>query len=142
MIIKVRIPCHIASLYYTNDEEKERKSIMSFAINVTDSEFQRKVLDSTIPVVADFWAPWCGPCKVVTPILEKMSVDYAEKVLFIKINADENPNLLDKYGIQGIPTLLFFQNGKLFDRLVGAHPAATILEKVEALLENTRLKIK
>ena len=76
-------------------------------VHVTDSAFEQTVLNSAIPVIVDFWAPWCGPCKMVAPILDKLAKEYAGKVLVAKVNTDDNPEWAQKYGVQGIPTMLF-----------------------------------
>lgn len=107
---------------------------MSQPIHVSDAEFDSKVLQSTVPVIVDFWAPWCGPCKMIAPILEKLAVEYGDKVVIAKVNTDENPEWAMKYSIQGIPTLLFIGNGQVKDRVVGAVPAQVIRGKVESLL--------
>jgi thioredoxin 1 len=103
-------------------------------IHVSDAEFESKVLQSIIPVVVDFWAPWCGPCKMIAPILEKLAQEYQGNVLIAKVNTDENPEWAMKYGVQGIPTLLFIGNGQIKDRIVGAVPAQVIKAKVDILL--------
>jgi thioredoxin 1 len=91
-------------------------------IHVTDEAFERAILQSDLPVVVDFWAPWCGPCKMVAPILEKFAQEYAGKVLVAKVNTDENPQWAGKFGIQGIPTMLFFFGGKMVHQQIGAVP--------------------
>lgn len=107
---------------------------MSKPITVSDAEFDQTVLKSTLPVIVDFWAPWCGPCKMVAPILEDIARQYEGKILVAKVNTDENQTWMMRYGIQGIPTLLFISNGKLVDSQVGAAPAKILNQKVEALL--------
>lgn len=81
-------------------------------IHVTDAAFEKTVLNSTIPVIVDFWAPWCGPCKMIAPTLEKIAKENAGKVIVAKVNTDENPEWAMKYGVQGIPTMLFVSGGK------------------------------
>lgn len=107
---------------------------MSAPIHVTDAEFEEKVLKSNKPVVVDFWAPWCGPCRMVAPILEEMAKTYADKIIIAKVNTDENPEWAIKYGVQGIPTMLFVKDGELFDRMVGAAPKPFIQQRVDAML--------
>ena len=108
---------------------------MSEPIHVTDAEFEQTVLKSTTPVIVDFWAPWCGPCKMVAPILEKLSQEYDGKVLVAKVNTDDNPEWAMKYGVQGIPTMLFVSGGKIVHRQVGALPERMLREAVTQFLE-------
>lgn len=107
---------------------------MSEPIHVSDAEFQEKVLDSSTPVVVDFWAPWCGPCRMVAPILDELAKEYADKITIAKINTDENPEWAMKFGVQGIPTMLFVKDGELFDRMVGAAPKPFIKQRLDAML--------
>ena len=107
---------------------------MTHPIHVTDAEFEGKVLQSTIPVVVDFWAPWCGPCKMIAPVLEKLAAEYDGKITIAKVNTDENPEWAMKYGVQGIPTLLFIKGGHVKDTIVGVAPAPTIKAKMDGLL--------
>jgi thioredoxin 1 len=104
-------------------------------INVTDAAFEKTVLESPIPVIVDFWAPWCGPCKMVAPILDKLAKEYEGKVLIAKVNTDDNPEWMMKYGIQGIPTMLFVSGGKVINRQVGALPERMLRDTVTAFLE-------
>ena len=108
---------------------------MTHPIHVTDAEFEGKVLQSTIPVVVDFWAPWCGPCKMIAPVLEKLAAEYDGKITIAKVNTDENPEWAMKYGVQGIPTLLFVKGGDVKDRIVGVVPAPVIKSKIDGLLK-------
>jgi thioredoxin 1 len=91
-------------------------------IHVTDAAFEKTVLSSNVPVIVDFWAPWCGPCKMIAPTLEKIAKENAGKMIVAKVNTDENPEWAMKYGVQGIPTMLFVANGKIIHRQVGALP--------------------
>jgi thioredoxin 1 len=104
-------------------------------INVTDAAFEKTVLQSPIPVIVDFWAPWCGPCRMVAPILEKLAKEYEGKLLVAKVNTDENPEWMMKYGIQGIPTMLFIAGGKVVYRQVGALPERMLRDTVSQFLE-------
>lgn len=109
-------------------------------IHVTDAAFEKTILQSKIPAIVDFWAPWCGPCKMVAPTLEKLAKEYADKILIAKVNTDENPEWAKKYGIQGIPTMLFIVDGKIIHRQVGALPEAMLREVVNQFLEVTGKK--
>ena len=108
---------------------------MSKPIHVSDAEFQEKVLNSSTPVIVDFWAPWCGPCRMVAPILEELAKEYEGKLVVVKVNTDENPQWAMKYGVQGIPTMLFVKGGELVDRMVGAAPKPFIQVRVDKLLD-------
>ncbi len=104
-------------------------------LHVTDDAFEQTVLKSTTPVIVDFWAPWCGPCKMVAPILDKLAVEYAGKVIIAKVNTDENSEWAQKYGVQGIPTMLFIADGKIVHRQVGMLPERMLKEAVAQFLE-------
>ena len=108
---------------------------MSEPIHVSDNEFQEKVLDSSTPVIVDFWAPWCGPCRMVAPVLDELAKEYNEKVIIAKVNTDENPQWAMRYGVQGIPTMLFVRNGEIVDRIVGAHPKPSIQQRLDNMLK-------
>ncbi len=111
---------------------------MKNLINVTDAEFQEKVLESDLPVVVDFWAPWCGPCRMIAPVLEEVAKENEGKVMIAKVNTDENPDRAMHYGVQGIPTLLVFSGGELIREHVGAVPEPHLRELVDAVLEITK----
>jgi thioredoxin 1 len=111
------------------------EDIMSTAVSVTDSDFTKEVMESTIPVVVDFWATWCGPCQAMGPVIDAVAGEYAGKVKVLKMNVDENPGTPMKYGVRGIPTLILFNKGEVVDRLIGAQPKASVenlLKKVVA----------
>ncbi len=95
---------------------------MGKPVAVTDAEFEQKVLRSDKPVVVDFWAPWCGPCRAIAPILDKLAGDYEGRLTIAKVNTDEQQRWASQFGIQGIPTLIIFKNGKEVERLVGSRP--------------------
>ncbi|MBQ4507721.1 MAG: thioredoxin [Paludibacteraceae bacterium] len=103
------------------------------AIQVTDANF-RSLLAEGKPMLVDFWAPWCGPCKMMSPIVDEIAAEYEGKALVGKLNVDENPETCEQFGIMSIPTMLFFRNGELADRHVGACRKAELQQKVEALL--------
>lgn len=107
-------------------------------IHVTDAAFEKTVLQSTIPVIVDFWAPWCGPCKMVAPILDKIAKEYAGKIIVTKVNTDENPEYAMKYNVQGIPTMLFIANGKVVHKQVGALPEQNIKMVIDQFLETVQ----
>jgi len=104
-------------------------------IHVTDSAFEKTVLKNTLPVIVDFWAPWCGPCKMVAPILEKLAKENAGKLVVAKVNTDENPEWAGKYGVQGIPTMLFVSGGKVVHRQVGALPERMLRDVITQFME-------
>lgn len=104
-------------------------------IHVTDAAFQKTVLESKLPVIVDFWAPWCAPCRMVAPILDKLAKEYAGKLIVAKVNTDENAQYAQQYGVQGIPTMLFVANGKILHQQVGAMPERMLREAVEQFLE-------
>lgn len=101
-------------------------------IEITDQNFQQEVLQSNIPVLIDFWAVWCGPCRMVAPIVEEIANEYDGKVKVGKLDLDNNPQTAMDYGIRSIPTLLFFKDGKLVDQIVGAVPKRNIVQKLDA----------
>lgn len=103
-------------------------------LEVNDKNFREEVLQSNIPVVVDFWAPWCGPCRVVAPVVEELSQEYAGKIKIVKMNTDENPSTPSQYMIISIPTLIFFKNGKPIDQLVGIQSKNEIKKHLDRLL--------
>lgn len=104
---------------------------MSAALQVTDASFKQDVLESDIPVLVDFWAPWCGPCRMVAPVVDEISQQYEGKVKVVKLNTDENPNVASQYGIRSIPTLMIFKGGQRVDMVVGAVPKTTLANTLE-----------
>jgi len=101
---------------------------------VTDKDFEDEVIKSDLPVVVDMWAPWCGPCRMISPVVEKLSDKYQGKFKFCKLNVDENPQTAMKYQVMSIPLLLFFKGGQKVDESLGAVPESMIRPKIEALL--------
>ncbi|MEN9961768.1 MAG: hypothetical protein RIS66_181 [Actinomycetota bacterium] len=104
------------------------------AKDVTAASFQADVLDSARPVLVDFWAEWCGPCRMVSPILDEISVEYADKISIVKVNVDSEPDLAQKYGITGIPALQVFKGGELVKSMVGAKPKAVLVNDLAEFL--------
>ena len=103
-------------------------------IHVTDDDFEEKVLKNELPVVVDFWAPWCGPCKMVAPILDKLAKEYAGEVVIAKVNTDDEQQYAMQFGVQGIPTMIFVNDGKLIHRQVGALPEPVLRDLFEQFM--------
>ena len=108
---------------------------MSEAVtSVTVDTFEKVVIQSPDLIMVDFWATWCGPCKIVAPVVEELAQEYVGKVNFAKVNTDENPDIASRFNIRGIPTLIFFKDGKVLDQIVGAVPKAQLKSKIDSLL--------
>lgn len=108
---------------------------MSEAVtSVTVDTFEKVVIQSPNLIMVDFWATWCGPCKIVAPVVEELAQEYAGKVNFAKLNTDENPDIASRFNIRGIPTLIFFKDGKVLDQIVGAVPKAQLKSKIDSFL--------
>lgn len=101
-------------------------------IEITDANFETEVLKSSTPVLVDFWAVWCGPCKAIAPVVEEMASEYNGKLKVGKMDVDNNPDVPMRYGVRGIPTLMVFKGGKVVEQIVGALPKKAIVEKVQA----------
>ena len=107
---------------------------MAEPLTITTSNFETEVLQATTPVLIDFWAPWCGPCRLVAPSVEEMATQYAGKLKVGKVNVDDYPAVAQRYGITGIPALLFFEGGQVVDTVVGAVPKSTLQKHVDGVL--------
>jgi thioredoxin 1 len=105
-------------------------------VHVTDGAFEKAVLQSQLPVIVDFWAPWCGPCRMVGPILDKIAKEYAGKLIVGKVNTDENSEWAGKFGVQGIPTMLFVSGGKVVHQQVGSVPEPYLRDMVDEFLNS------
>jgi len=103
-------------------------------LEITDSSFETEVLQADKPVLVDFWAPWCGPCKLVSPVLDEIAGEKQDAVKIVKINTDENIQFAGKYGVMSLPTLLIFKGGQPVDKLIGAHPKRTIVDRLDQQL--------
>lgn len=107
---------------------------MSKPIEITDANFEQEVINSDVPVLIDFWAIWCGPCRVIAPVVEEIASEYEGKLKVGKLDVDNNPNVAVKYGIRSIPTLLIFNNGQVSEQMIGALPKAQILNRLERVV--------
>lgn len=107
---------------------------MSNAVAVTDASFETEVLQGEVPVVVDFWAEWCGPCKLVSPVLDELAQEYDGKVKVAKLNVDENPSTSAKFGVRSIPTIMFFKGGQLVDQVIGAASKVDLKKRFDAAL--------
>ncbi len=104
-------------------------------LEITDDNFQNEVVNSSEPVLVDFWAPWCGPCRQIAPLIDQLADEYAGSVKVGKLNIDENPQVTSQFGIQSIPTLMVFKGGEVTERFVGAPPRARITEALNSAKE-------
>ena len=104
-------------------------------VTVTDRNFQREVIESQKPVLVDFWAPWCGPCQAMGPVIKELAEEFQSRAIVAKVDVDNNPEIAGRYGIQSIPTLMIFQNGEVVDQSVGTMPTKMLAQKLEDRLQ-------
>jgi thioredoxin 1 len=114
---------------------KTGENMFDEPINVSDDAFEKTVVESDLPVIVDFWAPWCGPCKMVAPILEKIAKEYSGKIIVAKVNTDNHSEWANKFGVQGIPTMLFMAGGKVVHQQVGALPEPMVRNILDQFLD-------
>ena len=107
---------------------------MSKPIEIEEAKFDEAVLKATTPVLVDFWAPWCGPCKMVAPVVDELATEYDGKVSFVKVNVDDNPKIASQYGIMSIPTLMIFKEGKPVDTIIGFRPKDELKKSLDTAL--------
>ena len=103
-------------------------------LDVNKDDFENEVLKNKLPVLVDFWAPWCGPCRIVGPVLEKISSEYSTKLKFTKLNVDDNQEIAAKFDVRGIPCMIVFKNGQEMDRVIGAYPEQVLRQKLDLIL--------
>jgi thioredoxin len=125
-------------LFKRSSESKEKQKVASHGIeplHVTGEEFGTIVLGSQLPAVVDFWAEWCGPCRAIAPAVSQLAAEYEGRAVVVKLDADEYPEIITRYGIMGIPTLLYFKGGKEVDRVIGLTGYGTLKSRLEKLLD-------
>jgi len=102
---------------------------------VTDETFEELVLKSKVPVLVDFWAPWCGPCRMIAPLIDELAADYGDKIVALKLNTDESPGIATEYGIRSIPTVMLFKDGQKMDTVIGAVPKSTLEQTLDKYVD-------
>jgi thioredoxin 1 len=102
---------------------------------VSDGSFDQEVLKAQVPVLIDFWAPWCGPCKAISPVVEQLAGEYGDRIKVVKMNVDDNPQTPSRYGVRGIPNLILFKGGEVADQIVGAVPRAHLVKAIDRVLQ-------
>jgi thioredoxin len=125
---------YIKTVILTLGKRESKMANESSLIQVNDKNFASEVLSSTLPVLVDFWATWCGPCRSISPIVEELAKEFTGKVKVTKLNVDESPATPSQYGVRGIPTLILFKGGKILDQIVGAVPKARLKSMIEKAL--------
>jgi thioredoxin 1 len=125
----------IDDIYKASDGKENKQNMTAEPVQVTDDAFEKVVMQSKVPVIVDFWAPWCNPCKMIAPTLEKLAREQEGKLIVAKVNTDENPEWMNKFGVQGIPTLLFVSGGKVVHRQVGALPERMLRDVVTQFMD-------
>ena len=106
-------------------------------MDLTKDAFEKEVLENKLPVLVDFWAPWCGPCRIVGPTLDKLSTEYTNKLKFAKLNVDDNQELAAQFDVRGIPCMIVFSKGRELDRIIGAYPEAELRKRIDLILAKT-----
>jgi len=119
---------------YDKGTNSKFREISVMVTDVTDQDFEQEVIKSTLPVLVDIWAPWCGPCRMVAPVVEKLAEEYNGRFKFCRLNVDENPQIAAKYRVMSIPTLMFFKGGTAVDTVIGAVPKQVLQPKIDELL--------